>query len=155
MDESARRPWFRPMMLVGVAYVAIGVGFAALAGLRCGVPASIAGMPLDAVMATWPVPSLARTKGTLLAAFAASQFARTLAAFGGAAEPFDAYLYLGPPRLLLAAPVSTHAFLDTAFVTKLRRRASVMAGGNYHDDRIEMEKVRAAEGEVFACRTGS
>jgi hypothetical protein len=138
----------------GVTFV-IAPYLGALDGTRCGAPASISGTSLDALVASWPAPTLARTRGTLLDAFTASQFARTFAAFGVSDEPIDACLYLGPPRLLLRAPPSTHAFLDSAFVRELRRRATVMAGGSFHDDRIEPDKVRAAGGDVFACKAGS
>ena len=121
-------------------------------GPRCGAPAFVAGISLDAKMASWPAPSLARAKDTWLADFVQSQFARTLAAFGASANPIDAYLYLGPPNLLLAAPPSTVAFLDTAFIAELHRRASVMTGGQFRDDRIEPDKVRERGADVFACR---
>ena len=124
----------------------------ALDGVRCGAPAAIDGTSLDTLTESWPVPSLVRAHGTVLSAFAANQFSRQLAMFGGSAEPVDAYLYLGPPRFLLAAPPSASAFLDTAFVSELRRRASVMAGGGFHDDRIEADKVRATGSDRFACK---
>jgi hypothetical protein len=122
-----------------------------LDGAQCGAAGAINGTSLDTLMAPWPVPSLARTRGTVLSAFVANQFARQVTAFGASAEPVDAYLYLGPPRLLLAAPPSANAFLDAAFISELRRRASVMAGGGFHDDRIEPDKVREV-GDRLACK---
>jgi hypothetical protein len=109
-------------------------------------------MSIDARMAAWPVPSVARTKDTWLADFARVQFARQIAASESTADPVDAYLYLGPPELLLAAPPSAFAFLDRDFVTELHRRAASMAGGNYRDDRIEPDKVRARETSALLCR---
>jgi hypothetical protein len=141
------------MKYPGVTFV-IAPYLGALDGAQCGAAAAVNGTSLDTLMAPWPVPSLARTHGTLFSVFAANQFARQATAFGASAEPVNAYLYLGPPRLLLAAPPSAQAFLDAAFVTELARRATVMAGGAFYDDRIEANRVRGAS-ERFACRAAN
>jgi hypothetical protein len=135
----------------GVTFV-IAPYVGALDGAQCGAPAVFGGTSLDALMASWPIPSLARTRGTVLNEFVTGQFARQFSFFGAAAEPVDAYLYLGPSRLLLAAPPAASVLLDTEFMSELRRRASVMAGGGFHDDRIEPSKVRGSESQAFACK---
>jgi hypothetical protein len=72
----------------------------------CGLPVRIGEVDLDARMATWPVPSLARTRDTWLADLARVQTAPPPGLPGfkyvDMGTPYDAYLYLGPPRLLLA-----------------------------------------------------
>lgn len=123
-------------------------------GARCGLPAVASGVALDPTMASWPVPSLARTKGTWLADFARVELLRPalVALFGeSSAAPVDAYLYLGPPGLLLTAQPSASAFADADFIAELQRRGTVMAGGNFRDSRIEPDKVREREMSVFAC----
>jgi hypothetical protein len=120
---------------------------------RCGLPAFVDGTALDTRLASWPVPSLARTKGTWLADFAKAQFSRQMSIFGieRPSDPIDAYLYLGPPDLLLAAPPSAFAFLDKEFMSELHRRGTVMTSANYRDDRIEPDKVGARDTDVFVC----
>lgn len=72
----------------------------------CGLPLRIGAVDLDASMAVWPVPSLARTRDTWLADLARAQTAPPPGIPGfnyvDMGAPYDAYLYLGPPRLLLA-----------------------------------------------------
>jgi hypothetical protein len=44
-----------------------------------------------------------------------------------------------------------YAFLDQPFIAELQRRATAMIG-NFRDDRIEPDKVRAADLNSFVCR---
>lgn len=75
--------------------------------LTCGLPLNISGVDPDAKMAAWPVPSIARTRGTWLETLARKQSEQPLVAGGmfkytDMGPPHDAYLYLGAPKLLLA-----------------------------------------------------
>jgi hypothetical protein len=73
---------------------------------ECGLPVSVRGIDVDAKMASWPVPSIARTNGTWLPDLARAQTSPPSGISGfkytDVGAPYDAYLYLGPPRLLLA-----------------------------------------------------
>jgi hypothetical protein len=73
---------------------------------ECGLAVRIGGVDRDASMGAWPVPSLARTRETWLAELARAQTSPPPGAIGfkyvDMGTPYDAYLYLGPPRLLLA-----------------------------------------------------
>jgi hypothetical protein len=113
-------------------------------------------------MSSWPVPSLVRTKGTWLEEFAKAELwsRQTLleSQFGlrlldRSVNPVDAFLYLGPPDLLLATQPSLYGFGDKDYVTELRRRQTA-AGGSGTDARTDPDQVRAREGEVFLCEVG-
>jgi hypothetical protein len=77
---------------------------------RCGLPIMVNGISHEQKVAAWPVPSLLRAKNTWLADFARAEvwspmMVEMSARLGVAVsplDPFDAYLYLGPPELLLA-----------------------------------------------------
>jgi hypothetical protein len=77
---------------------------------HCGLPVIMNGTSQDPKMAAWLVPSLLRVKNTWLADFARDEVwspaAVAMNARLGRAvsplDPFDAYLYLGPPELMLA-----------------------------------------------------
>jgi hypothetical protein len=135
----------------GVTFVIAPYVGASRLGEGCGLPAVLNGFSLDARMRSWPVPSVARTKGTWLADFRRSEFTRPLPRPTPGVDTVDAFLYLGPPGLLMRAAPSVHAFLDHEFITELQRRGAVMIGGNYRDDRIVAEKVRERELDGFVC----
>ena len=108
---------------------------------RCGLPASVSGIAHEAKMASWPVPSLVRTKGTWLADFAWAEgwpprildAAAKLRMKVSPLDPIDAYLYLGPPSLLLAAPVG---------------------GRNFADPQVEQSKFREQSNRAVVCEDG-
>jgi hypothetical protein len=135
----------------GVTFV-IALYAGARAGVRCGAPAVVDGRSIEARMTSWPVPSLARTKGTWLADFARTQFmSPPFPPLTPGVDPIDAFLYLGRPDLLLGEPPSVYAFLDKDFIGELQRRGTVMMGGNYRDDRLEADKVRERALDSFIC----
>lgn len=126
-------------------------------GQRCGSPADVDRSAKEMKMASWPVPSLARTKGTWLAdsanppgppgvrAAAALQTIET-----SPSDPIDAYLYLGPPSLLLSELPSAYVFTDNALRAELQRR-QVAAGLNYGDT-LDPDKVRERDSDVLQCK---
>jgi hypothetical protein len=130
--------------------------------VQCGLPIPTTGVSVETVMSSWPVPSLVRTKGTWLEEFAKAELwsRQTLleSQFGlrlldRSVNPVDAFLYLGPPDLLLATQPSLYGFGDKDYVTELRRRQTA-AGGSGTDARTDPDQVRAREGEVFLCEVG-
>jgi hypothetical protein len=68
-------------------------------------------------MSSWRVPSLVQNlKGTWLADVDTYYFSKMV----------DAYLYLGPPDLILAEPRPAEMFLNRGYMTELRRRAAII-----------------------------
>jgi hypothetical protein len=134
----------------GVAFVIALYTGASEVGRGCGLPATVNGLSIDAKLRAWPVPSLARTKGTWLADFDRSRFSRPIPKLAPGVDPIDAYLYLGPPDVLLREPPSVYPFLDPGFTTELQRRGTVMIG-TFRDPRTEPERVLERELDAFAC----
>jgi hypothetical protein len=135
----------------GVAFVIAPFVGLSRPGEGCGQPATVDGLSVEARMRSWPVPSIARTKGTWLSDFDRNRFTGPIARLTPGVDPVDAFLYLGPPGLLIREPPSVYAFLDQPFIAELQRRATAMIG-NFRDDRIEPDKVRAADLNSFVCR---
>ena len=84
---------------------------------------------LERRMASWPVPSLARFKGTCLGELDSSYFSLP----GDPPQPpgkgypgADGYMYLAPWDYLLYQPISASAILDKAFIAELERRAAIV-----------------------------
>ena len=81
---------------------------------------------LERRLAAWPVPSLVSLPGTWLADLDYGYF---FPGEGGGgrhiAARVDGYLYLGPRALLLNAPISNGALLDTAYMRELARRSMI------------------------------
>jgi hypothetical protein len=138
----------------GITFVIAPYVGASRIGEGCGLPAVVGGLSLDDRMHAWPVPSIARTRGTWLADFRRSEFTRPFPVLTPGVDPIDAYLYLGPPGLLMREPPSVFAFLDDDFIAELARRGTTMIGGNFRDARVEPDKVRDRELDSFVCRAG-
>jgi hypothetical protein len=123
---------------------------------RCGLPATVNGTPHEMKMASWRVPSVVRTKGTWLADFARAQIytSRLVAAMTAlgmspsSSDPIDAYLYLGPPDLLLATQPSVFTFTDADYLAKLRGRISPSPPS------LDPEKVRELDSNMLRCEPG-
>jgi hypothetical protein len=123
---------------------------------RCGLPATVDGTPHQTKMASWSVPSLVRTKGTWLGEFARAQIytprlVAAMAALGtspSSSDPIDAYLYLGPPDLLLATMPSVFTFTDREYLDQLRRRVGPSPASL---DRLDPDKVRELDGNMLRC----
>jgi hypothetical protein len=80
---------------------------------------------LEKRMASWPVPSLIKMKGSWLDDLDASFFPDEDRP-GRFSTQVDGYLYLGPRDLILRDPVPGGVVLDDAFVAELRRRANIV-----------------------------
>jgi hypothetical protein len=126
-------------------------------GDHCGWPKPVAGVAHETKMASWPVPSLVRTKGTWLADFARAEwFENSFTALlstppgPGSPDPIDAYLYLGPPDLLLGTQPSVFTFTDKDLLAEFRRRLSPNAGDAIWA-RIDPDKVRELDRDVLRC----
>jgi hypothetical protein len=123
---------------------------------RCGLPAAVNGTPHQSKMASWPVPSVVRTKGTWLADFAKAQIytprmVAAMAALGmssSSSDPIDAYLYLGPPDLLIATQPSVFTFTDKDYLAALRSRISPSPSS------LDPEKVRELDSNMLRCEPG-
>jgi hypothetical protein len=127
---------------------------------RCSPRASTEAAALETKMVSWPVPSLARTKGTWLEDFAksdawnplqtmvAARLGKTL--IDSTATAVDAYLYLGPPDLLLAKQPLAFTFVDTNYLTELHRR-QIAVGAGTNDPRTVPEQVSQHEGDALLC----
>jgi hypothetical protein len=123
---------------------------------RCGLPAAVNGTPHQMKMASWPIPSVVRTKGTWLADFAKAQIytprlVAAMTALGmspSSSDPIDAYLYLGPPDLLLATLPSVFTFTDADYLAQLRRRVSPSPPS------LDPDKVRELDSNMLRCELG-
>jgi hypothetical protein len=142
----------------GVTFVIFPYYGVAGFGQRCGSPAAFDGATHETEMTSWPVPSLVRTKGTWLADLAKSPRPLGVGGVGaqpslGAspADPIDAYLYLGPPSLLLSEQPSAYVFTDNTWRAELQRR-QVAAGLNAYADTIDPDKVRERDSDVLQCK---
>jgi hypothetical protein len=96
------------------------------------------GLPsLSGPFATWPIPSLAKARGSRLGALNLSDFfpspvgtdkdCNVVDEFGGnphkrMEDLVDAFLYLGPQDLRLREPMPADIALDVEYITELRRR---------------------------------
>jgi hypothetical protein len=118
-------------------------------GRGCGLPAVVDGVSVDDKLRSWPVPSVARAKGTWLADLNRSEFSIIRRTPG--VDTVDAYLYLGPPDLLMREPPSVYPFLEKGFTTELQRRGTVMIGGGFSDPRTQPERVLERELDAFVC----
>lgn len=127
----------------------------------CGAPATAAGVDIGARLSAWPVPSLARTKGTWLEVFAKAENWTPLetmeANFTGkriidsTMIPIDAYLYLGPPDLLITTLPSVFTFADKDYLAELHRR-QIAVGQSGTDPRTNPDIVRAQDSAVLLCQ---
>jgi hypothetical protein len=63
-------------------------------------------------------------------------------------DPIDAYLYLGPPDLLLATQPSVFTFTDADYLAKLRGRISPSPPS------LDPEKVRELDSNMLRCEPG-
>jgi hypothetical protein len=120
---------------------------------RCAFPAVVNGTPHETETTSWPVPSLLRTKGTWLADFAKSPAvpgALVLRPTPGV-DPIDAYLYLGPPSLLLAEQPSVFTFVDRGFRAELLRRLGIIPGGGGYVFRVDPDSARERDSDVLRC----
>ena len=122
-------------------------GFAV--GRGCGLPAVADGFSVDEKLRSWPVPSLAGSRGTWLADLNRSEFSVVPRTPG--VDTIDAYLYLGPPGLMLREPPSVYPFIEQGFTAELQRRGTVMIGGGFSDPRTQPERVLDRELEAFVC----
>jgi hypothetical protein len=136
-----------------------------LSGRGCGLPSSANSTMHDSQMASWPVPSLVRTKGTWLADLktVATQLSqdkqiaagiRAEAGYGrvvnAGIDKLDAYLYLGPPDLLVAEPPSVFTFTDKDLLAEFHRR-QIAIGQNGNDPRTDPDQVRELDSNVLKC----
>lgn len=137
----------------GVTFVIFPYYGVAGFGQLCGSPADRSAYEMK--MASWPVPSLARTKGTWLADFANPPRPAGVRAVGAQQtsplDPIDAYLYLGPPNLLLSELPSAYVFTDNTLRAELQRR-QVAAGLTAYAGTIDPDKVRERDIDVFQCK---
>jgi hypothetical protein len=132
--------------------------------VQCGLPVSANGISSEEKMKSWPVPSIARTKGTWLEDFGKSEtgWSRNISfepqlgvrLVDRTANPVDAYLYLGSPELLLVRDPSFYGFGDKDYIAELHRRQAA-AGSARIAPRSDPDLVRQQEGEVFLCGAGS
>jgi hypothetical protein len=115
--------------------------------------------------ASWPVPSLARTKSTWLGAVGLGQFLPVTIFFQGCdfrieypkeyqrpvAELFDAFLYLGPTDLRLNEQWPIDLSFDAAYRKELTRRNLLMGvpEGSHWSHGFEQEAVEGAENPFF------
>jgi hypothetical protein len=131
---------------------------------RCGLPATVAGIDIGTKMSAWPVPSLVRSKGTWLEDFGKAEMRTPLMTVMAAqlgkriidssAIPIDAYLYLGPPDLLLATMPSVFTFADKDYLAELHRR-QIAVGQSGTDPRTDPDKVRLQDSVVMLCEARS
>jgi hypothetical protein len=115
--------------------------------------------------ASWPMPSLARAKGTWLGALGLSHFypptiwtdkdCNVYNEFPKneqkpMADLVDAFLYLGPQDLRLTEPMPADIALDVGYMTELLRRET-LAGmpGAGTLEKFDQQLVRGAESPVF------
>jgi hypothetical protein len=106
---------------------------------------------LEARMADWPVPSIARIEGTWLEELDTAYFNDTLPGEDeGQGNPgVDAYLYVGPRDGLLGSLRSAQALTDAGYLAELRERADRL--GEPPDSARRPETILAMEaaGGVF------
>lgn len=93
----------------------------------------------SSALASWPIPSLARAKGTLLGTLDLNDFFPALAITSDCsvyteypkelqrpmADLVDAFLYLGPQDLRLTEQMPADIALDVDYMMELQRRASL------------------------------
>lgn len=111
-------------------------------------------------MKPWPVPSLARKKGTWLEDSGKSDtgWSRNISFEGQlgvrlvdkTANPVDAYLYLGPPELLLVRDPSFYGFGDKDYITELHRRQAA-AGSARIDPRADPDMVASRKAKFSSA----
>jgi hypothetical protein len=124
-------------------------------GPGCDLPISKRYGELEARLAAWPVPSLARVKDTWLATVEDITGGPTPPGWPRWSVSIDAYLYLGPRDLLLYEPAPAHVWLDTAYLAELRRRASIPGAATPRArDQLDPEKVREREANPLFCDSG-
>jgi hypothetical protein len=141
----------------GVTFVIFPYYGVAGFGQLCGSPADIVGAAHETKMASWPVPSLARTKGTWLSDFANPPRPLGIRAVEAQqttevspSDPVDAYLYLGPPNLLLKELPSAYVFTDDMLRAELQRRQA--AAGLPYGATIDPDNVREGDNDVLKCK---
>ncbi|HKS07269.1 MAG TPA: hypothetical protein VJR92_13260 [Gemmatimonadaceae bacterium] len=113
---------------------------------------------LDARMQSWPVPSVVRVRGNWMLDVARDEEARRpkIAMFAtterrdSTAVPIDAYLYLGPPRLLLREFPSVFTFADSAYLALLHQR-QLSIGMTVIDARTNPKVVATQDQHVLRC----
>ena len=116
---------------------------------------------IDARMQSWPVPSVVRVGNTWLADVVRQERGSrpaftmfgSVSARDSAAAPIDAYLYLGPPRLLLREFPSVFTFADTAYLTLLHQRQRNM-GIQPVDQRTNPSVVAGMDRDMLRCTGG-
>jgi hypothetical protein len=114
-------------------------------GFGTGSPLARWNDTLEHRMTRWPVPSLVALRGTWIDDLPYGYFFPLEAA--RLSDVVDAYLYLGPGRLVLNDPIPAYAVLDTAYMAELQRR---LRGGPMAPGRILREAARA---QVFFNET--
>jgi hypothetical protein len=122
---------------------------------QCALAPIVDGVSYESETATWPVPSLLRTKGTWLAAFGKSRAIPGAVLFQSNpdVDPMDAFLYLGPPSLLMSEVPSVFTFVDEGFRRELQRRLGIIPAGAGYLYRINPDSARARDVEVLRCNT--
>jgi hypothetical protein len=117
----------------------------------CGRPAVTSGISHETEVSAWPIPSLVRTKGTWLSDFSQTGLVAPLLRVPPGVETIDAYLYLGPPNLLVAETPSVFTFVDSGFRAELQRRLSIIPAGAGYRFRIDPDSVRERDVEILRC----
>jgi hypothetical protein len=121
-------------------------------------------------LATWPIPSLARTKGTWLGALDLTQFLPPPTMINKdecivhrdfpknlqkkMEDLVDAFLYLGPQDLRLVEQMPADIALDVDYRMELRRRESLpgypgASGGTVATKEVDQQIVNGAEKPLF------
>jgi hypothetical protein len=114
------------------------------ASFGCDVPSSKENDALEARMATWAVPSIARIKGTWLA-----DVPSPARPFGPLGAMVDAYLYLGPRDLMLAESRPALTFVDSEFMNELSRRRTIGVGSP--PGIVDRDNVRQLDANHLLC----
>ena len=114
------------------------------ASFGCDVPSSKENDEIEARIATWPVPSIARIRGTWLA-----EVPSPMPPFRPLGEMADAYLYFGPRHLMLSESRPALVFVDEQFMAELSRRKTIGVGSP--PSLVDPEHVRQADANHLLC----
>jgi hypothetical protein len=120
-------------------------------------------------LASWPIPSLVRTKGTWLGALDLSHFfpppitidkdcgvhlEMTKDLETPTQDLVDAFVYLGPPDLRLKEQMPADIALDVDYMAELQRRAALLGypGANLTQNEFSRQIVNSAEDPLLGFK---